>query len=51
MPGKAGIGPTIEGQCLTDGPIPNHGAVVRIPARTAKVLKEALNVAELDQLR
>ncbi|MGV9267677.1 hypothetical protein ACWDRR_23800 [Kitasatospora sp. NPDC003701] len=45
------IDPETTADCLTHGAIPDHEAVVRIPARMAKVLKEALNVAELDQLR
>ncbi|MFJ1757084.1 hypothetical protein [Kitasatospora sp. NPDC088134] len=37
-----------EEQVLAAGSIPDHETVVRIPARMAKVLKEALNVAELE---
>ncbi|MQS10930.1 hypothetical protein F7Q99_01195 [Streptomyces kaniharaensis] len=36
-----------EAQVLAAGPIPDHETVIRIPARMAKVLKEALNVSEL----
>ncbi|MDH6131034.1 hypothetical protein P3T37_000401 [Kitasatospora sp. MAA4] len=37
-----------ETAVLSDGAIPDHETVVRVPARMAKVLKEALDVAELD---
>jgi hypothetical protein len=38
-----------EEQCLADGNIPENEAVVRIPARLARVLREALDVAERDE--
>ncbi|MFJ8434698.1 hypothetical protein ACIQ9P_25700 [Kitasatospora sp. NPDC094019] len=37
--------------CLADGPIPDHESVVRLPARMAMALREALDVAEHEQLR
>ncbi|MET7643058.1 hypothetical protein ABZS83_05315 [Streptomyces sp. NPDC005426] len=39
-------GPELLARCLLNGPIPDTESVVRIPARMAEVLKEALNVAD-----
>ncbi|MFE0457821.1 hypothetical protein ACFW1A_01005 [Kitasatospora sp. NPDC058965] len=38
-----------EEQCRADGKIPEHETVVRVPARLARVLREALDVAERDE--
>ncbi|MEV6976233.1 hypothetical protein [Kitasatospora sp. NPDC093806] len=45
------IDQTTTADCLADGPIPEHETVVRVPVRMAKVLKEALDVAESGELR
>ncbi|TXS35703.1 hypothetical protein [Streptomyces sp. OR43] len=38
-------GAELEAKCRKAGPIPDTEAVVRLPARMADALKEALNVA------
>lgn len=40
-----------NGHFISHHPYRHHETVVRIPARMAKALKEALDVAELEQLR
>ncbi|MBV2155083.1 hypothetical protein [Kitasatospora sp. SUK 42] len=35
-----------EAECLATGRIPDHEAVVRVPARLAQAIREALDVAE-----
>ncbi|MER5914891.1 hypothetical protein ABT124_31625 [Streptomyces sp. NPDC001982] len=36
----------LQAQCLATGPIPDTEAVVRLPARMAQQIREALNAAE-----
>lgn len=36
---------TMTTECLKTGPIPDHEAVVRLPARMAEILREACDVA------
>jgi hypothetical protein len=40
-----------EAEVLNVGPIPNHEAVVRIPARMVRALREECDVAERGELR
>ncbi|MFJ4680316.1 hypothetical protein [Kitasatospora sp. NPDC088783] len=40
--------PETEAECRATGRIPNHEAVVRVPARLAQAIREALDVAERD---
>ncbi|MGW4690962.1 hypothetical protein ACWEO1_01080 [Kitasatospora cineracea] len=37
-----------EAECRQTGRIPDHEAVVRVPARLAQAIREALDVAERD---
>ncbi|MFD7449447.1 hypothetical protein [Kitasatospora sp. NPDC059827] len=40
-----------EIECLTTGSIPDHEAVVRVPARMVRALREACDVAERSEDR
>lgn len=39
-----------EAECLATGPIPDHEAVIRIPARMVPILREACDAAERAEL-
>lgn len=42
---------TLQAECLSTGPIPDSEAVVRLPARMARQIREALDAAERTAVR
>lgn len=45
------VGADTEARCAQESPLPETEAVIRLPRRMIPLLREALDVAELEELR